>query len=216
MTSLSGPMVIFGIFDILACAGLIAGLVSVTMMLRPARMIVWDNGGPATVRRARRSATPVALLWIFGAATVLLVLFNVAYFSGADPVIGSPTGTQVTGTWVGDHGARLLLRPDGTFTASGLPPHVGDGKGIFATPGLPKNPASGHGTWIIGPGDFGGSLESVIFTFTCDAAPNGCTGRTMSFDLQAESSSPSGGPALFYYLGDPDDWSDQYPFVREQ
>ena len=24
-----------------------------------------------------------------------------------------------------------------------------------------------------------------------------------------------GGPALFYYLGDPD-WSDQYPFVPEQ
>ena len=24
------------------------------------------------------------------------------------------------------------------------------------------------------------------------------------------------GPALFYYLGDPDDWSDQYPFVPEQ
>lgn len=38
----------------------------------------------------------------------------------------------------------------------------------------------------------------------------------MTFDLQAETSSPSGGggPALFYYLGDPDDWNNQYPFVR--
>ena len=34
----------------------------------------------------------------------------------------------------------------------------------------------------------------------------------MSCGLRAETSSPAWGPVLFYYQGDPDDWSDQYAF----
>lgn len=212
-------MAIFGIFDFLIGGGLIVGLIAA--LLGPSRvMIVGENGGPATARRVRRSAGAVAVLWTFGAALAALVLFNVAYFNGfgTDPVIGSPTRAQVTGTWVGDHGATLVLRPDGTFTATSLPPYVGDATDSFGTSGLLRNPPSGHGTWVIGPGDFNGPPETVIFTFACDADPNVCAGHAMTFDLQAEASSPSGGggPALFYYLGDPDDWSDQYPFVRGQ
>lgn len=211
---------IFGIFDFLIGGGLIVGLIAAAIAAarrRSAQVIVGENGSPATARRVRGTGA-VAVLWAFGAALALLVLFNVAYFNGfgTDPVIGSPTRAQVTGTWVGDHGAVLVLRRDGTFTASGLPRYVGDATDPFGTTGLPQNPSSGHGTWIIGPGDFNGPPESVIFTFACDAGPNGCAGRAMTFDLQAETSSPSGGdgPALFYYLGDPDDWSNQYPFVR--
>jgi hypothetical protein len=57
-----------------------------------------------------------------GAGQVLAAYVN---GFGTDPLIGSPTPAQVTGTWVGSSGARLVLRPDGTFTASHLPPYVG-------------------------------------------------------------------------------------------
>lgn len=209
-------MAIFGIFDLLIGSALIAGLIAAAVAavrLRSARVIAQENGGPAAAGRVRRTGA-VTVLWAFGAALVLLVLFNVAYFNGfgTDPVIGSPILTQVTGTWIGDHGAILVLRPDGTFTASGLPPS------LLQMSGSPPDPPSGHGTWIIGPGEFNGPPESVIFTFACDAGSNGCAGPATTFDLQAETSSPSGegGPALFYYLGDPDDWNNQYPFVRER
>jgi hypothetical protein len=192
-------MAIFGIFDLLAGGGVIVGFIA---------------GLAATIRL--RSTGSVVALCACGVALVLFVLFNVAYFNGfgTDPVIGSPTRAQVTGTWVGDYGAVLVLRPDGTFTASGLPPDVGDvtsGTGA-SSPG--QNLLSGRGTWIIGPGAFNGPPQSVIFTFSCGVGPNGCPADVQSFDLQAEASSPSGGggPALFYYLGDPDDWSNQYPF----
>jgi hypothetical protein len=55
----------------------------------------------------------------------------------------------------------------------------------------------------------------VIFTFACSPPGSGCTNWNLTFDLQAESPGPSGGPALFYYRGDPDDWSDQYAFTRQ-
>lgn len=205
-------MAIFGIFDLFVGVGLIVGLIAagVTRM-RSVKVIVWETGGPAPVRRGRGAV--VALL-ICGVALVLLVLLNVAYFNGfgTDPVIDTPTPAQVTGTWAGHHGATLVLRPDGTFTASGLPPYVGLGTGMpKASAGIPPNPPSGHGRWTIGPGDFSGPPESVIFTFSC---ATGCANQNLTFDLQAETSSPSGGPALFWYLGDPDSWSNQYAFVR--
>jgi hypothetical protein len=209
-------MAIFGIFDFMLGGGLIVGLIVATCLLRPRRRTAGEHSGP-TAARVPRNRGGVVVLCALGAALVLLVLFNVAYFNGfgTDPVIGTPTRAQVTGTWVGDGGAVLVLRSDGTFTANGLPPAIG---GASTTSGLSQNRVSGHGTWTIGPGDFNGPPESVIFTFICDANPSECAGQPSTFDLQAETSSPSGGggPALFYYLGDPDDWSSQYPFVRGQ
>jgi hypothetical protein len=76
---------------------------------------------------------------------------------------------------------------------------------------LGRNPPSGHGTWVIGPGEFDGPPGSVIFTLTCSPPGHECPNWNLTFDLQAESTGPSGGPALFYYRGDPDDWSDQMP-----
>jgi hypothetical protein len=78
---------------------------------------------------------------------------------------------------------------------------------------LGRNPPSGHGTWVIGPGDFDGSPESVILTLACSLPGDECANCNLTFDLQAEKLRPSGGPALFYYQGDPDDWSDQYAFT---
>jgi hypothetical protein len=75
---------------------------------------------------------------------------------------------------------------------------------------------SGHGTWTIGPGGFNGSPQSVIITVACRAAPSGCAGHPRTFDLQVETKAPNGqgGPALFYYLGNPRDLSNQYYFIR--
>ena len=78
-----------------------------------------------------------------------------------------------------------------------------------------RNPSSGDGTWAISPGDFDGSPESVIFTFTCTPPTRECTTLNLTFDLQADFQGLSGRPALFYYLGDHDDWSDQYAFTRQ-
>ncbi|HYK69775.1 MAG TPA: hypothetical protein VEV45_17655 [Streptosporangiaceae bacterium] len=186
-------MVAFGLFDLgitvmlgLLLVGSIAFLV------------------PRNVGRLGR-AVRVWPLVVSLAGIGLFIDFNVAYFNGTDPVISSPTRLQVIGTWVGNGGARLVVGPDGTFSASRLPSYVGQPTD-FPDMLLGNNPLSGSGTWVIGPGEFGGPPESVIFTFA---------GSTQNFDLQAETVSLSGGPALFYYLGDPDDWSRQYAFTRQ-
>jgi hypothetical protein len=194
----------FGLFDLLIALVLFGLLVSsIVLFLRP------------RLSRAGR----VARVWLLVTSLAgigLFILFNVAYFNGfgTDPVIGSPTRAQVTGTWMGTGGARLVLRRSGTFTASRLPPYVGQPTD-FPDMLLGRNPPSGHGTWAIGPGVYGGPPESVIFTFACSPLASGCTNWNLTFDLQAESPGPSGGPALFYYRGDPDDWSDQYAFTRQ-
>ena len=51
---------------------------------------------------------------------------------------------------------------------------------------------------------------SGIFTFACTAPDRACP----TFSLAAENRGPSGRPALFYYLGDPDD-DNQYAFTRQ-
>lgn len=171
-----GSVAILAIFNLLVGGSLIVGLIAAAIAAVrqcSAMVMTGENGGMATTGRAQRTAA-VTLLWTFGAALALLVLFNVAYFNGTDPVIGSPTRTQVTGTWIGDHGATLVLRPDGTFTAAGLPPYVGNPPDtLLPTSGSPPNPPSGHGTWVIGPGEFDGPPESVIFNFSCEAGPTG-------------------------------------------
>jgi hypothetical protein len=205
------------LFDFLIGGGLIVGLIAAAARMRSASVIAGQNGSPATVRRVRRNAR--AALWTFGAALVLLIFFNKAHFKiGADQVIGSPTRAQVSGSWGGDHGLGVVLRTDGTFTTAALPPQVGTATPpvMSSADGSVLNVWSGHGTWMIGPGVFNGSPESVIFTVACGAGPGGCAGHVRTFDLQLETNAPSGGggPALFYYLGRPHDLSNQYPFVR--
>lgn len=198
------------IFDFIIGGGLILGLIAAV------RIRASKNGGPAGARRRR--STSRAVLWTLGAALIAFVFFNVTYFRpGANHVVGSPTHAQVTGTWAGDYGLALVLRPDGTFTTAGLQPQVGTAAPVlFSTDGDVLNVWSGHGTWIIGPGNFNGSPDSVIFTVACNAGPTGCAGHPRTFELQMETNAPSGGggPALFYYLGNSRDLSNQYPFNR--
>lgn len=197
-------MAFFGLFDLLIALALVVLLVGSIVLFMLPRL----TGAGRAMR--------VWLLTASLAGTGLFILFNVAYFNGfgTDPVIGLPTGAQVTGTWVGTGGARLVLRRNGTFIASRLPPHAGQPTD-FRDMLKGRNPSSGRGTWVIGPGNFDGSPESVIFTFACSPPGIGCANLNLTFDLQAESPGPSGGPALFYYLGDPDEWSDQYAFTRQ-
>src|SRR5215472_8218038 len=191
-------------FDFLIGGGLIAGLIAAATRIRSARVIARQKGSPATARPVRRSDRAVAVRWTFAAALVLLIFANVAHFKpGANHVVGSPTRAQVTGTWTGDFALGFVLKPDGTFTATGLPPHVGTaGPTLSADGSSVLGVWSGHGTWVIGPGVFNGSPQSVIFTVACDAAPSGCAGHPRTFDLQVETSAPSDGrgPVLFYYL----------------
>jgi hypothetical protein len=205
-------------FDLLVGGGLVVGLIAAETWIRSARVVADQDGSPATARGVRRSDRAVAVLWTFRAGLVLLAFLNLAYFRpGANRVVGSPTRAQVTGTWGGDYGLGLVLRPDGTFTSAALPPHVGTAAPVLSSAGtFVLNAWSGHGTWIVGPGDLGGSPESVIFTVDCGAGPNGCAGHPRTFELQVETNAPSGGggPALFYYLGGARDLSSQYPFVR--
>jgi len=188
-------MVAFGLFDLGITVVLCLLLIGSIAFLVPRRI--------GRLGRAVRVWPLVVAL----VGTGLFVVFNVAYFNGfgTDPVISSPTRLQVTGTWVGSGGARLMLRPNGTFTATRLPSYVGQPTDFPDMLSGLTSP-SGNGRWVIGPGVFSGPSESVIFTFA---------DSTQTFDLQAETSSPSGGPALFYYLGDPDDWSNQYAFTRQ-
>lgn len=197
-------VVVFGLFD------LAIAVVLLVFFVRSAIIFRWPFRNSRAGRAARTWPLVASL-----AGIALFVLFNAAYFNGfgTDPVIGTPTHAWVTGTWVGNAGATLVLKPDGTFTASGLPPYTGQPD----FPGMQsgRNPASGHGTWVIGSGDFNGPPESVIFTFACSALAGECAYQNLTFDLQAENPGPSGGRALFYYLGDPDDWSNQYAFARQ-
>jgi hypothetical protein len=155
----------------------------------------------------RRLAWPFLAAALTGAA--LLTGFNWYYFYGNGTIIYTPTTAQVTGTWSGDYNETLTLWPNGTFTAKGV--QIDDNYTDTSVP-PPKAPVTGSGTWSIEPGSDASGEGGVNFTFTsCNAAP--CPG---SFELYAETSSPvSGrGPALFYYLGDPDD-DDQYAFVLQ-
>lgn len=185
----------FSLFDLTIALGLLAYFVAAIVVFLVPRL--------TGARRAVR-------LWFLVSALAgvgLFVVFNVAYFNGfgTDPVINSPTPAQVTGSWIGPSGARLVLRAGGSFTASDLPPYVGQPTD-FPEMLSARNPPSGDGTWVIGADGACFSAKCVIFTFT---------NSTQTFVLQAEKASPPGGPALFYYRGDPDDWSDQYAFTRQ-
>lgn len=108
----------------------------------------------------------------------------------------TPTVRQVTGTWMGAHGATLTLARDGTFTATGLPAGFGDWQN-----GTP--PGAGSGTWHVGRLEPGADV-GVIFDFS----------RFSQAELLVERDGPS--LYLYYDKGDPDEgWSGQYRFARQ-
>jgi hypothetical protein len=148
-----------------------------------------------------------AVLWVLVPGLALIVLFHVALFSSPGPV-SNLTPSQVPGTWIGAHGATLVVRADGTFTASRLPPNAG----LPVPPSghlVSTNPTTGRGTWQIDSGPFNGDPSSVDLTFTCPRPGSSCS----EFWLQLEHKGNS--LALYYYLGDPADRSNQYAFTRQ-
>jgi hypothetical protein len=204
-------------FDLFIGGVLIAGLAIAAFRMPSARVIAGQDGSPATSGRARLSLDrAVTIVLPLGSVLALLAFFTVTYVRSANQVIGSPTRAQVTGHWIGDYALNLVLRPDGTFTTGGLPPRVGTAAPVTNSEGV-LGAWSGHGTWVIGPGAFDGSPQSVIFTVACDAAPSGCAGHPRTFDLELETNAPDGGsgPALFYYLSSRHDLTSQYSFNRE-
>jgi hypothetical protein len=179
-----------GLFDLMAALAVLTCFVAAIVLILLPRL--------TNVRRATRVWFVVAAL----AGAGLFVAFNVAYFSPGDQPI-TPTRAQVTGTWIAASGAQLVLRPNGTFTARALSPAIGN-------TGTGQAPSAGHGRWVIGFDGTGSSAKSVIFTFACIPPSSACA----TFSLAAENHGPSGRPALFYYLGDPDD-DNQYAFTRQ-
>lgn len=59
--------------------------------------------------------------------------------------------SQVAGTWTSGNGATLDILPDGTFTATGLPPDTDSSTGGDIT--VRALPADEHGTWQMTRGD---------------------------------------------------------------
>jgi hypothetical protein len=166
-------------------------------------------------RRARRDAVPgarprhrgriLAVSMVCGGLG-FLVLFNVVVLNGPDQVAGTITPEQVTGTWRGSGGATLVLRPDGTFTGTRLPAHIGWVPSA-GDPADSANPADVQGTWAISPGASGS--PGVTFCYDRRTDPDSC----LEFGLLLKRASSS--PALFANLGDPDDLNDQYAFSKQ-
>ena len=66
---------------------------------------------------------------------------------------GRPTQAQVVGTWTDSDGAVLQVLPNGTFTATGLPPDTDSSTGRDVT--VQALPADERGTWQMTKGDGG-------------------------------------------------------------
>lgn len=155
------------LLDLAAIGGLVLTIVLTALRLRPGRL-----ARPGIV--AFRLWTGLVTLL---AALGLLVLGNVRFvISSYDQ--GRPVPAHVAGTWTDSDGARLLVRPDGTFTAARLPADANDPAGH----GKP-HPADGHGTWQITRGD---GTWYVLFTlnggsqFRLDAANFAAPGHASS------------------------------------
>jgi hypothetical protein len=169
-------------------------------------------------RRAERDAAPGARPWHRGRILVmsvlcgglgLLVLSDVAILSGPGPRSSALTAAQVTGTWRGSDGAILVLRPDGTFTGSRLPTHIGWQPAAVGRLDS-TNPANVRGTWSISP--ISGpdkSPASVIFCYDRRTNPDSCD----QFGLLLRPASSS--PAPSWYLGDPDNIGAQFAFNKQ-
>ena len=132
--------------DLAALGGIITGLIMTTLRLRRSRP-------------ARPSAVAIRLWTSLIALAVglgLLVLSNawlVLWVNSSDDQ-GKPTQAQAVGTWtdsVVGGTATLRIFPDGTFTATGLPPDTDSSTGKDVT--VRALPADEHGTWQITRGN---------------------------------------------------------------
>jgi hypothetical protein len=149
----------------------------------------------ATAYRGRRPRFTMRTRLILAVLVVLILgtVIVLRVLGETTPV--TPLRAAIVGTWTNPDGARLILRPDSTYTASGMP-YIDDGMQNDALPG------NGSGTWEIEPWD-------------------SSSGSGGGVDLTADSGSgtfltTAGDPArpeVFATIGDPDD-GDDFDFSR--
>lgn len=132
--------------DLAAVVGLVIAIVLAALRLRPSRIT-----GPGTA--SWRWTSLIALVAVLG-----LVVFGNVRFVLSSYEQGRPTPAQIVATWNGSDGATILVRPDGTFVAAGLPADSNDPAGE----GKP-HPTHGHGTWRPVRGD---GTWYVLFTLS--------------------------------------------------
>ena len=141
-----------------------------------------------------------------GFAALLAIAFSLAGCTSNLP-IPTPSPSAVIGTW--EHGSDvIILNPDGTFTASGLPRGVIDQTPVAsgAEPAGPSEKVSG--TWSIGSGgtDVGGA-PGVQLAFVNPKK----VGYNHGLTLVVDGSTPL---QLFVTLGRPDSGV-RYSFTRQ-
>jgi hypothetical protein len=169
--------VFIGLFIILVVLGTVGGL------------IIAIAATAGQLRRSRRDPPKVAtprrwIVVITLSAALALLVFGCVQFLISAYDRGRPAAAQITGTWTDSSGSTLRVRPDGTFTAAGLPADANDPAGD----GKPR-PGGGHGTWQITKGD---GTWSTLFTLSGGA----------QFRLAVPSAYPPGhgSAAVFSYV----------------
>jgi hypothetical protein len=157
------------LLDLGAGVALLTGLIIAIAHARPMA------SGAASRRVAVRWA------WGLGSGLAALIALNVTTFGYGEPQgPGTLTTAVITGTWnAGFIGPTPTIRflPDGTFTATGLPPDVDPATGL-----APALPADERGTWRIARGGgtwyvLGSLTGGPQFTFTIDDLPVPVTGE---------------------------------------
>jgi hypothetical protein len=196
------PLVLFNLFGLCVFIG---GIVAVAVNWLQRRHAKRDAAaGASPLHRGRLLGVSVLC-----AGLGFLVLFDVTILAGSGQVTSTLSPAQVTGTWRGSDGATLVLRPDGTFTGTGLPTHIG-WQPSAGGPLDSTNPANVRGTWSISPvSGPDKSPASVIFCYDRRTDPDSCD----QFGLLLRHASSS--PAPSWYLGDPDNIGDQYAVNRQ-
>jgi hypothetical protein len=134
-----------GLLLLLGDLGVIAGLVIAVVMaargLRPSQLA---RPGASACGRWVALIAAVTVLGLDVAANAWFLVC--AYQEGRPPV------AQVAGAWTDSvDGATLQIFPDGTFTATGLPPDTDSSTGRDVT--VQALPGDEHGTWQMTRGD---------------------------------------------------------------
>src|SRR6266851_4423305 len=137
-----GVLILLGIalVELAAFGAIIRGLIVTASRLRRPRLA---RPSAVTIRLCTSLIALVAGLGllVLGNAWLVLRLYDQ----------GRPTQAQVVGTWTDSDGAVLQVLPNGTFTATGLPPDTGSSTGRDVS--VQALPADEHGTWQMTRGD---------------------------------------------------------------
>ncbi|MFE5945604.1 hypothetical protein [Streptomyces sp. NPDC056480] len=104
--------------------------------------------------------------------------------------------TRIAGTWTGDGGARVELRPDGRFAMSGIPRDAVTFSFIDPPPGDGK--ISGSGTWK--PAVDGDSVDGILLHVDAGGSFSDST------ETQELRVARSGEKPVLYFATSADEW----------